>query len=75
MEWRIIALNFTYAVLGVILMYAAYRIIDLLELGPRVLAFIAAVVPFQPRRDVAEMSVAPCEHREDHDAAENNSMS
>ncbi len=28
MEWRIIALNFTYAVLGVVLMYLAYRIID-----------------------------------------------
>ena len=34
MEWRIIALNFTYAVLGVILMYAAYRIID--RLTPQV---------------------------------------
>jgi putative membrane protein len=28
MEWRIIALNFMYAVLGVILMYLAYRVID-----------------------------------------------
>ncbi len=34
MEWRIIALNFTYAVLGVVLMYAAYRIID--RLTPQV---------------------------------------
>jgi putative membrane protein len=28
MEWKIIALNFTYAVLGVILMYVSYRVID-----------------------------------------------
>jgi uncharacterized membrane protein YjfL (UPF0719 family) len=28
MEWRIIALNFAYAVLGVVLMYLSYRIID-----------------------------------------------
>ncbi len=34
MEWRIIALNFTYAVLGVILMYLSYRVID--RLTPQV---------------------------------------
>ncbi len=28
MEWRIIALNFAYAVLGVVLMFIAYRVID-----------------------------------------------
>jgi len=28
MEWRVIALNFVYAVLGVVLMYMAYRVID-----------------------------------------------
>jgi uncharacterized membrane protein YjfL (UPF0719 family) len=28
MEWRIIALNFAYAVLGVVLMYLSYRVID-----------------------------------------------
>lgn len=28
MEWKIIALNFTYAVLGVVLMYVSYRVID-----------------------------------------------
>ena len=28
MEWRIIALNFSYAVLGVVLMYLSYRVID-----------------------------------------------
>lgn len=28
MEIRIIALNFIYAVLGVVLMYASYRVID-----------------------------------------------
>ena len=28
MEWRIIALNFVYAVLGVVLMFLSYRIID-----------------------------------------------
>ncbi len=28
MEWTIIALNFIYAALGVVLMYASYRIID-----------------------------------------------
>jgi len=28
MEWRIILLNFTYAVLGVVLMFLSYRIID-----------------------------------------------
>ncbi|MFN0181028.1 MAG: DUF350 domain-containing protein [Gemmatimonadales bacterium] len=28
MEWTIIGLNFLYAVLGVVLMYAAYRVID-----------------------------------------------
>ena len=30
MEWSIIGLNFLYATLGVVLMYAAYRIFDLL---------------------------------------------
>ena len=30
MEWRIIGLNIVYAVVGVILMFASYRIIDLL---------------------------------------------
>ncbi len=34
MEWRIIALNFTYAVLGVVLMYVTYRVID--QLTPQV---------------------------------------
>ena len=28
MEWTIIGLNFLYAVLGVVLMFAAYRVID-----------------------------------------------
>ena len=28
MEWTIIAVNFLYAALGVVLMYAAYRLID-----------------------------------------------
>jgi hypothetical protein len=28
MDWRIIALNFVYATLGVILMYLSYRVID-----------------------------------------------
>ena len=28
MEWRIIAVNFLYAVLGVVLMFTAYRVID-----------------------------------------------
>jgi len=28
MEWRIVALNFLYAVLGVVLMFIAYRVID-----------------------------------------------
>ncbi len=28
MEWSIIAVNFLYAVLGVVLMYLAYRVID-----------------------------------------------
>ncbi|MEK7263659.1 MAG: DUF350 domain-containing protein [Bacteroidota bacterium] len=30
MEWTIIAINFMYAALGVVLMYASYRIFDLL---------------------------------------------
>jgi putative membrane protein len=34
MEWSIIALNFAYAVLGVVLMYLAYRVID--RLTPQV---------------------------------------
>jgi uncharacterized membrane protein YjfL (UPF0719 family) len=34
MEWRIIALNFAYAVLGVFLMYLSYRVID--RLTPQV---------------------------------------
>ncbi len=34
MEWRIIALNFMYAVLGVVLMYLTYRVID--QLTPQV---------------------------------------
>jgi putative membrane protein len=34
MEWRIIALNFVYAVLGVVLMWIAYRAID--RLTPQV---------------------------------------
>ena len=28
MEWRIIGLNFLYAVLGVVLMFVSYRVID-----------------------------------------------
>jgi putative membrane protein len=28
MEWSIIGLNFLYAVLGVVLMYVAYRVVD-----------------------------------------------
>jgi len=28
MEWSIIALNFAYAVFGVVLMYLSYRVID-----------------------------------------------
>ena len=28
MQWSIIAVNFLYAVLGVVLMYVAYRVID-----------------------------------------------
>ena len=28
MEWSIIGMNFLYAVLGVVLMYVAYRVID-----------------------------------------------
>lgn len=34
MEWRIIVLNFGYAVLGVVLMYVTYRVID--RLTPQV---------------------------------------
>ena len=30
MEWRIISLNFLYAVMGVFLMFITYRVIDLL---------------------------------------------
>ncbi len=30
MDWRIVAINFLYAVLGVVLMYLSYRVIDLL---------------------------------------------
>lgn len=30
MEWTIIAINFLYATLGVLLMYLSYRVIDLL---------------------------------------------
>lgn len=30
MEWSIVGLNFLYAVLGVVLMFLAYRLIDLL---------------------------------------------
>ena len=34
MEWKIIVLNFVYAVLGVVLMYISYRVID--RLTPQV---------------------------------------
>ena len=30
MEWRVIALNFLYAGLGVVLMFVSYRLIDIL---------------------------------------------
>ena len=30
MEWNIVGLNFLYAALGVVLMYLAYRVFDLL---------------------------------------------
>ena len=30
MEWTIIAVNFLYAALGVVLMYVSYRVIDML---------------------------------------------
>lgn len=28
MEWKIVALNFVYAILGVVLMFVSYRVID-----------------------------------------------
>ena len=28
MEWKVVGLNFLYAVLGVVLMFVAYRVID-----------------------------------------------
>ena len=31
MEWSIIGMNFLYAALGVVLMFVAYRVIDLLS--------------------------------------------
>ncbi|HMA42772.1 MAG TPA: DUF350 domain-containing protein [Gemmatimonadales bacterium] len=34
MEWKVVGLNFLYAVLGVVLMYLSYRLFDLLT--PRV---------------------------------------
>ena len=34
MEWKIIVLNFAYAVLGVVLMFISYRVID--KLTPQV---------------------------------------
>ena len=34
MEWSIVGLNFLYAVLGVVLMYVSYRVID--RLTPQV---------------------------------------
>ncbi len=34
MEWRIVGINFLYAALGVVLMWAAYRIFD--KLTPQV---------------------------------------
>jgi uncharacterized membrane protein YjfL (UPF0719 family) len=34
MEWRIIVLNFVYAILGVVLMFISYRVID--KLTPQV---------------------------------------
>ncbi len=30
MDWSVVGLNFLYAILGVVLMYVSYRIIDLL---------------------------------------------
>lgn len=30
MEWKIVAINFLYAALGVLLMYLSYRLIDVL---------------------------------------------
>ena len=30
MEWKIVAINFLYAALGVVLMYLSYRVIDML---------------------------------------------
>jgi len=33
MEWRVIALNFLYAGLGVVLMFVSYRLIDILTLS------------------------------------------
>jgi uncharacterized membrane protein YjfL (UPF0719 family) len=30
MQWSIVGLNFLYAILGVVLMFVAYRVIDLL---------------------------------------------
>ena len=30
MEWSVVGLNFLYAILGVVLMFVAYRVIDLL---------------------------------------------
>lgn len=30
MDWSVVGLNFLYAILGVVLMYVSYRVIDLL---------------------------------------------
>ena len=44
MEWRVIGLNFLYAGLGVVLMFGAYRLIDMLKNGNIAVAiFIAAL--------------------------------
>jgi putative membrane protein len=33
MQWQIIALNFTYAILGLVLLFAAYKVFDWLTPG------------------------------------------
>ena len=66
-EWRIIGLNFLYAVFGVLLMYVSYRAIDALTpAGQRHGAETESLVPFRDaerrirRRPGARVTIPSC---------------
>jgi len=64
MEWPVVGLNFLYAALGVVLMYLAYRLFDLLTPAVDFAAElkrgnVAVAIRFVPARRTSFRSTTP----------------